>query len=64
MDAQTETITRLKGEAGVMLMLLEKALEVLYTIDPECATEQETLEDLTDAIEGVLTAKKGVTNES
>jgi len=54
-----ETITRLQGEAGVMLMLLGKALDVLYTIDSDCATEHETLEELTDAIEAVLKAKKG-----
>jgi len=54
-----ETITRLQGEAGVMLMLLGKALDVLYTIDSDCATEHETLEELTDAVEAVLKAKKG-----
>ena len=54
-----ETITRLQGEAGVMLMLLGKSLDMLYTIDPDCATEHETLEELTDAVEAVLKAKKG-----
>lgn len=52
-----ETITRLHGEAQVMLRLLAKALDVLYTIDPDCATEHETLEDLTDQIEAVLKAR-------
>jgi len=54
-----DTITRLHGEARVMIMLLGKALDVLYTVDPDCATEHETLEELTDAIEAVLKAKKG-----
>lgn len=53
----TETITRLQGEACVMRLLLSKALDVLYTIDPDCATEHETLEELTDAIETVLKAR-------
>ena len=51
------TITRLHGEARVMHMLLGKALDVLYTVDPDCATEHETLEELTDAIEAVLEAR-------
>lgn len=51
------TITRLQGEAKVMLILLAKALDVLYTIDPDCATEHESLEELTDAIEAVLKAR-------
>ena len=52
-----ESITRLHGEAQVMLRLLAKALDVLYTIDPDCATEHETLEELTDQIEAVLKAR-------
>lgn len=52
-----DTITRLQGEAKVLLILLAKALDVLYTIDPECATEHETLEDLTDQIEAVLKSR-------
>ena len=51
------TITRLQGEAKVMLILLGKALEVLGTIDPDCATEHESLEELTEAIEAVLKAR-------
>ena len=51
------TITRLQGEAKVMLTLLAKALEVLDTIDPDSATEHESLEELTDAIEAVLKAR-------
>lgn len=56
-DEAADTITRLQGEAKVLLMLLSKALEVLYTIEPECATEHENLEDLTDQIEAVLKAR-------
>ena len=52
-----DTITRLQGEASVMRLLLSKALDALYTIDPDCATEHETLEELTDAIEAVLKAR-------
>ena len=51
------TITRLHGEAKVMLILLAKALNVLYTIDPDCATAHESLEELTEAIEAVLKAR-------
>lgn len=51
------TITRLQGEAKVMLHLLALALDVLDTIDPDCATEHESLEELTDAIEAVLQAR-------
>lgn len=57
------TITRLQGEAKVMLILLGKALEVLGTIDPDCATEHESLEELTEAIEAVLKARP-VANKS
>lgn len=51
------TITRLQGEAKVMLILLALALDVLDTIDPDSATEHELLEELTDAIEAVLKAR-------
>ena len=56
------TITRLQGEAKVMLHLLALALDVLDTIDPDCATEHESLEELTDAIEAVLQAGLSQTN--
>lgn len=57
MSTELETITRLQGEATVMLRLLALALDVLDTIEPECATEHENLEDLTDQIEAVLKAR-------
>lgn len=54
---EADSVIRLQGEAKVMLILLTKALDVLYTIDPDCATEHESLEELTDAIEAVLKAR-------
>lgn len=54
-------VTRLQGEARVMLDLLSEALGVIDTIEPECATEQELLDALKDNILAVLGAKGGLT---
>ncbi len=51
-----ETIARLHGEARVMVGLLTEAVEVLQTIEPECAAEDESLQRLRGDIWAVLTA--------
>jgi len=45
-----DTITRLKGEAKVLRDLLALALDVLQTIVPESAAEDESLDALTTSI--------------
>jgi hypothetical protein len=45
-----DTITRLQGEAKVLRDLLALALDVLHTIAPESASEDEALDELTTAI--------------
>jgi len=52
-------ITRLQGEARVMLDLLSEALGILDTIEPESSTEAEYLDAIKDAIRAVLVAKEG-----
>lgn len=52
-----DLLTTLLGEADVMRALLAKALDVLYTVDPDCTYEGTLLEDLVDQIEVVLKAK-------
>ena len=49
-------ITRLRGEATVMVGLLTEAVTVLQTVEPECATENESLTRLRGDIWAVLTA--------
>jgi hypothetical protein len=59
MDLHTEaadTIARLQGEAKVMVSLLAGAVAVLQTIEPECATESEDLNQLREGIWAVLSA--------
>lgn len=59
MDLQAEaahTITRLQGEASVMIGLLTEAVAVLQTIEPECAAEDESLTRLRGDIWAVLQA--------
>ena len=56
MDNDGETITRLQGEAAVMTGLLTEAVAVLQTIEPECASEDESLTRLRGDIWAVLTA--------
>ena len=51
-----DTITRLQGEAKVMVGLLTEAVAVLQTIEPECATEDESLTRLRIDIWAVLQA--------
>lgn len=51
-----DTITRLQGEAAVMIGLLTEAVAVLQTIEPECATEDEILTRLRIDILAVLQA--------
>ena len=48
------TITRLQGENKVLRDLLTLALDVLQTIVPESAAEDESLDDLTTAITEAL----------
>lgn len=50
------TITRLQGEAAVMVGLLTEAVVVLQTVEPESATEDESLTRLRGDIWAVLTA--------
>jgi len=50
------TITRLQGEASVMIGLLTEAVAVLQTIEPECAAEDESLTRLRGDIWAVLQA--------
>lgn len=54
-----DTITRLEGEARVMLSLLSDALGIIETIEPECSTEQELLDATKAEIKAVLVAKSG-----
>lgn len=51
-----DTITRLQGEAAVMIGLLSEAVAVLQTIEPECAAEDESLTRLRGDIWAVLQA--------
>lgn len=50
-----KTITRLHGEASVMIGLLTEAVGVLQTIEPECSTADEMLTRLRADIWAVLT---------
>lgn len=50
------TITRLHGEASVMIGLLTEAVGVLQTVEPECSTADEMLTRLRADIWAVLTA--------
>ena len=50
------TITRLHGEARVMIGLLTEAVAVLQTVEPECSTADEMLTRLRADIWAVLTA--------
>lgn len=45
---------RLKGEAKVLRDLLALAMDVLHTITPESAAEDESLDELTTAITAAL----------
>lgn len=49
-----DTITRLQGEAKVLRDLLALALDVLHTIAPESAAEDESLDALTTSIAAAL----------
>ena len=53
-NLEQSTITRLQGEAHVLRYLLTKALEVLETIEADCAAEYEELDALKDQIEAAL----------
>lgn len=55
-NLEQTTITRLQGEATVMVGLLTEAVVVLQTVEPECATEDESLTRLRGDIWAVLTA--------
>lgn len=55
-DEAADTITRLQGEASVMIGLLSEAVAVLQTIEPECAAEDERLTRLRGDIWSVLQA--------
>ena len=55
-NLEQSTITRLQGEAKVMVSLLAGAVAVLQTIEPECATEAEDLNQLREGIWAVLSA--------
>ena len=55
-NLEQSTITRLKGEAAVMVGLLTEAVVVLQTVEPESATEDEGLTRLRGDIWAVLTA--------
>ncbi len=52
-----DTITRLQGEAHVLRYLLTKAMEVLETVDVDCAAEYENLDALKDQIGAALRAE-------
>ena len=54
-----DTITRLQGEARVMLDLLSEALGIIDTIEPESATESEYMDAIKTEIKAVLVAKAG-----
>lgn len=49
-----DTIATLQGEAHVLRYLLTKALEVLETIEADCAAEYEELDALKDQITAAL----------
>lgn len=55
-DEAADTITTLQGEAHVLRYLLTKSLEVLETVDIDCAAEYEELDALKDQIEAALRA--------
>ncbi len=55
-NLEQATIARLQGEAAVMVGLLTEAVAVLQTVEPECATEDESLTRLRGDIWAVLTA--------
>lgn len=55
-NLEQATITRLQGEAAVMVGLLTEAVAVLQAIEPENATEDESLTELRSGIWAVLTA--------
>ena len=61
MKTDAAIITRLQGEARVMLDLLSEAVAVLDTIEPECAPESESLDRLKYEIRAVIgtVAKRG-----
>ncbi len=52
-----DTIATLQGEAHVLRYLLTKALEVLQTVDADCAAEYEALDALKDQIGAALRAE-------
>jgi len=54
-----DAITRLQGEARVMLDLLSEALGIIDTIEPESATESEYMDAIKTEIKAVLVAKAG-----
>ena len=54
LDEAANTIATLQGEAHVLRYLLTKALEVLETIEADCAAEYEELDALKDQIEAAL----------
>ncbi len=54
-----QTVEGLQGEATVMVNLLTEAVGVLQTIEPECATEAESLTRLRGDIWAVLVAVAG-----
>ena len=49
-----DTIATLQGEAHVLRYLLTKALDVLETIEADCAAEYEELDALKDQITAAL----------
>lgn len=53
-DEAANTIATLQGEAHVLRYLLTKALEVLETIEADCAAEYEELDALKDQITAAL----------
>ena len=53
-DTLNADTARLKGEAKVLRDLLALALDVLHTITPESAAEDESLDELTTAITAAL----------
>lgn len=55
-NLEQATITRLQGEAAVMVGLLTEAVAVLQTVEPESATEDESLTQLRVDIWAVLVA--------
>jgi len=49
-----QQVTRLQGEAKVLRDLLNQAVDILETIDPDDADTGDQLETLIDQIEAVL----------